>query len=68
MMNEYPGRRITHWICAGPKNYAFIHEAVEGGDEKLVTKIRGFQLNYVARVKLNFKRIVRMVVNRYLKR
>lgn len=66
MKREYPDRRITEWICAGPKNYGFKHvRATDGGDVQTLLKIRGFTLTYRAKQKLTFKAIRKMVLKKF---
>jgi hypothetical protein len=65
MTNENPGRSIRSFVAAGPKNYAYVHTDMEGGDRRLVSRIRGFELTYHARARLNFRRILAMVYRKY---
>lgn len=66
MKNEMSqDRQITSFVAGGPKNYAYLHRDEEGKDEKLVLRVRGFELNYRARAKLTFRRILKMVLNKY---
>ena len=65
MKREEPNRYIKEWICAGPKNYGYCHEALDGGDEKTLLKIRGFSLTYGAAKKLTFERIRDLVLKKF---
>ena len=59
LKNECEGEIITHFVSAGPKNYAY---KLSSGEE--VCKIRGFTLNYRNRLKLNFDAIANLILHR----
>jgi hypothetical protein len=52
------GNHIVEIICAGPKNYAY---ELDTGFQKCV--IKGFTLNYISSLKLNFSSMKDMVLN-----
>jgi hypothetical protein len=52
------GNHIVEIVCAGPKNYAY---QLDTGYQKCVVK--GFTLNYISSLNLNFKSMKDMVLN-----
>jgi hypothetical protein len=61
MAREYSGHRITHFISAGPKNYALRMYDRQTGRRTDMVKIRGFRLTYNARRSITFSRISRLI-------
>lgn len=57
MSRELPNRRICKIVIAGPKNYAYLHCDMNGGDVQLTRKIRGFEMTHAASKKLTFNAI-----------
>lgn len=65
MSKELPGRLITRFVSAGPKNYCEEHTATDGSDLKTSVKIRSFKLTSRAEKKLNFDNILRLVIKKF---
>jgi hypothetical protein len=59
-----PGHHIREFVCAGPKNYAYMTEDPTTSEQKTVCKVRGITLNYSASQLVNFESIKNMILNR----
>lgn len=65
MSVEFEDRKITEFICGGPKNYGLKHKGTPN-DVKTMVKIRGFELNFNALTALNYKKMRKMVLKHFL--
>uniref|UniRef100_A0A7E4VRH8 DNA-directed DNA polymerase n=1 Tax=Panagrellus redivivus TaxID=6233 RepID=A0A7E4VRH8_PANRE len=64
LSREYPNRRITCFVAAGPKNYGFEHTNPDGTDKQAVRKVRGFKFTYEAQKVLTFEKIKEMILEK----
>ena len=59
-------RRIIEFVAAGPKNYGLRHvNTVDGSDERMMCKVRGFELNSLACQSLNFETLKRVAFEKF---
>lgn len=65
MQRELENRIVKRWLAAGPKNYAYEHTDLEGGDLKLTRRIRGFKLSYRASKRLTFEKMRAEMFSRF---
>ena len=59
LTNEVPHGRITHFVSAGPKNYALKIETPAGIET--MTKVRGITLNYKTALNIDFSTVKRII-------
>ena len=59
LTDEVPHGQITHFVSAGPKNYAMKIETAAGIET--MTKVRGITLNYKTALKLDFSTVKHII-------
>ena len=66
MKRDMGDRRIIEFVAAGPKNYGLRHvNTVDGSDERMMCKVRGFELNSLACQSLNFETLKRAAYDKF---
>lgn len=66
MKREMGDRRILEFVAAGPKNYGLRHvNNITGTDERMMCKVRGFELNSLACESLNFETLKRAAFEKF---
>ena len=59
LTNEVPDGRITHFVSAGPKNYALKIE--QDNQTSTLVKVRGITLNYNTSLQIDFKTVKEII-------
>jgi hypothetical protein len=63
LKDEVPLNNITHFVAAGPKNYAYKMEKPDSAGIQTICKVRGITLNYKNGLSINFNTVRDMVTN-----
>ena len=61
--SKAPNNTITHFVCEGPKNYAYTLSQPNRKGETSICKVRGITLNFKNALDINFNTLHRMVTN-----
>jgi len=63
LTDEVPLNNISHFVTAGPKNYAYKMENPDSAGIQTICKVRGITLNYKNGLSINFNTVRDMVTN-----